>query len=87
MPSIACLGDSSSHGGVIVSAGSKLKVNGKLAARKGDMHVCPLPFHGTTPISAGSGSVTSEGQPIARTGDTAGCGASLIGTGGSTTAG
>jgi uncharacterized Zn-binding protein involved in type VI secretion len=47
-----------------------------LIARKGDMHDCPI--HGVTPIATGSGLWKCEGAEIARHGDVAACGASLI---------
>ncbi|RRQ95102.1 hypothetical protein CUR46_00110, partial [Enterococcus faecium] len=39
---------------------------------------CPIPGHGVTPIVSGSSKFICEGDPVARTGDTTGCGASLI---------
>jgi uncharacterized Zn-binding protein involved in type VI secretion len=72
---VARLGDTSNHGGTIITAASSTFINGKLAARKGDLHSCPIPGHGVTPITSGSDSVIVEGRPIARIGDTVGCGA------------
>ena len=40
----------------------------KPVARKGDLHRCPIPGHGTTEIITGSPSFV-EGQPVARVGD------------------
>jgi uncharacterized Zn-binding protein involved in type VI secretion len=74
--SIARLGDSSSHGGTIISGASRTLINGIPAARKGDLHSCPI--HGITPITTGSDSVFIEGSPAARVGDTCGCGAVII---------
>jgi len=71
----ARLGDISSHGGVIVTAARRTFVNGRPAARMGDLHVCPLPFHGVTPICTGDLDTFIEGRPAARVGDVAGCGA------------
>lgn len=78
MPLIVRLGDTSSHGGTVISSASKWRAEGALIARKGDMHSCPIPGHGVTPIVSGSGKYQCEGQPIARDGDTCGCGAVLI---------
>ena len=50
----ARLGDTSSHGGTIITGALRTMVNGRPAARMGDMHVCPIPFHGVTPIVTGS---------------------------------
>lgn len=77
---IARLGDTSSHGGAIVSAASaNSKCEGKQIARVGDMHACPIPGHGTTAILTGSPQFKCEGQPVARTGSVCGCGAVIIG--------
>lgn len=72
---IARLGDPSNHGGVIISSASRTMVNGILVARMGDMHACPLPGHGITPIVTGSSKTLVEGKCIARMGDSTGCGA------------
>jgi len=79
MPGVARLGDGSSHGGSIITAGSTVRVNGILVARVGDMHSCPISGHGTTAIVAGSASVSADGELLARIGDHAGCGASITG--------
>jgi len=73
--SLARLGDTSSHGGTIISGATRTFINGKPAARKGDLHSCPIDGHGVTPITTGSASVMIEGQPAARVGDVTGCGA------------
>lgn len=78
MPLVIRLGDTSDHGGVVVSSASKYSFEGMLVARKGDMFSCPLPGHGVNPIVEGSGKYSCEGQPIARQGDHTACGASLI---------
>ena len=76
----ARLGDVSSHGGVIVTGARRTLVNGRPAARLGDIHVCPLPFHGITPIVTGDLGTLIEGRPSARIGDLTACGA-VIATG------
>ncbi|WP_110752272.1 PAAR domain-containing protein [Phyllobacterium leguminum] len=78
MPRIVRLGDISSHGGVVISSASKWQCEGSLIARKGDLHSCPIPGHGVTPIISGSGKYRCEGEPIARDGDACGCGAVMI---------
>ncbi len=78
MPLIVRLGDTSSHGGTVISSASKWMCEGKLIARKGDLHSCPIPGHGVTPITAGSAKFKCEGDPVARHGDSTGCGATLI---------
>ncbi|MHB0998529.1 MAG: PAAR domain-containing protein [Armatimonadota bacterium] len=76
----ARLGDSSSHGGTIISGASRTLINGIPAARKGDLHSCPKEGHGVTQIVTGSDCVDIEGSPAARVGDSTGCGA-VINTG------
>ena len=44
----------------------------------GDMHVCPIPGHGVTPIVGGSMNTATDGRPNARFGDIAGCGAVIV---------
>jgi uncharacterized Zn-binding protein involved in type VI secretion len=78
MPSAVRQGDTSNHGGTVLSGASKVTIVGVPAARVGDNHSCPQPSHGITPITSGSSKVTIQGSPAARTGDTTGCGASLI---------
>ncbi|WDG55354.1 PAAR domain-containing protein [Pseudomonas chlororaphis] len=45
------------------------------SARLGDKHVCPLPGHGTTPITSASGDININFMGAARVGDICGCGA------------
>lgn len=72
------LGDSTSHGGVVVSAAPATTVEGKPPARVGDMTVCPIPGHGANPIVSGDGTSLIDGSPVARQGDMTACGATLI---------
>lgn len=71
------VGDSSDHGGVMVSASSSFSVNGASICVDQDMHVCPIPGHGTTQVSATS-SVRNKGKKIIKVGDVAGCGATIV---------
>lgn len=89
MPSAARLGDSCSGHGCfpatpIIQGSSDVIINGKPAARKGDMvllHACPCPMmpHALHPrsISAGSSNVIINGKAAARVGDAIGCGGSV----------
>ncbi|MGE4340119.1 MAG: PAAR domain-containing protein [Pigmentiphaga sp.] len=45
------------------------------AARLGDMHVCPIPGHGTSPITSASPDTQINFLGAARVGDVCGCGA------------
>ena len=86
MPSVARLGDSSSHGGTIITSASKTYDNGILVARVGDLHSCPIPGHGVTAITSGSGHFVCEGQIVAVVGSVCGCGAVISSGSGDTTA-
>lgn len=48
-----------------------------IAACVGDMHVCPIKGHGSTPILPNGSSILVEGKPVARVGDATGCGAMI----------
>lgn len=85
MGNIAKLGDASSHGGVIISASGAFTVDGVTGVVSGDMHQCPIQDHGTTAIQSSS-TATGAGRAVVRSGDTAGCGAAIIGTGSATAA-
>lgn len=74
----ARLGDITSHGGVIITGAMRTTINARPAARMGDLHACPIPGHGITPIVTGSLDTTTEGQPDARIGDMAACGAVIV---------
>lgn len=71
-------GDTSSHGGYMVTAGGKPLVNGLRLCVNGDMHVCPLRGHGTTSVTASSTKFSSNGKKVLRVGDVAGCGAVMV---------
>lgn len=76
MPLIVRLGDTSTHGGSVVSSASKSHAEGPLIARLGDILACPR--HGPQPIVTASGDTITENSGTARHGDMAACGASLI---------
>jgi uncharacterized Zn-binding protein involved in type VI secretion len=78
MPSVVRLGDTSDHGGVVISSAAETYVDGILVARVGDLHSCPIPGHGITPIINGSGNFYSENNITAVVGSVAGCGAVII---------
>ncbi len=74
MTAIVRLGDPSSHGGSMITATGLFKVNGKVVCVHGDLHSCPIPYHGVTAVSS-SNPLKSNGKSVIRVGDTAGCGA------------
>ena len=78
MRAVVRLGDSSSHGGTVITASSKVLVRGAPVARAGDLHSCPVPGHGVTAITTGAARCKVEGSPVARDGDVVGCGAVLV---------
>ena len=85
MAKIVRLGDASSHGGVMISAGSTVLVTGIPMCVDQDMHRCPIKGHGVTPVT-GTASFRSEGKRGVKTGDVAGCGAVITtGSGDSST--
>lgn len=84
MAKVIRIGDISSHGGQVITGSVRVLANGAGVARQGDMHVCPLPGHGTTPIVNGSSRVLVEGRPAAYDGCVTGCGAVLQASPGTT---
>lgn len=76
---VARIGDMSDHGGTIITSCQKTKAEGKLIARVQDLHSCPIPRHGITPIITGSQDYIVENQQCARSTSKTGCGASIIG--------
>lgn len=76
MPKVIRLGDTSDHGGEVITSASKTFYNDKLCARIGDILDCPI--HGPNPIVEGSAKQIVEGSPLAREGDHTACGAALI---------
>lgn len=76
MPLICRLGDTSSHGGAIITSASKTYCEGALIARETDILNCPI--HGPNPIVGHSSKLKVEGLFVARQGDATACGATLV---------
>lgn len=74
---VARLGDTSDHGGTIITSANKTICEGKLVARVTDILSCPI--HGPNPIVTGSPQFLCEGQKVARTSSLTQCGAKIIG--------
>lgn len=72
------LGDTTSHGGTVVSAAENLTIMGKPVARVGDKVSCPLPGHGSTAITEGDPEWVIDGKPVALEGHKTSCGATLV---------
>lgn len=71
-------GDSTSHGGTVVSAAESFTIMGKPVARIGDKVSCPLPGHGSTVISEGDPNWIIDGKQVALEGHKTSCGATLV---------
>lgn len=79
MPNVIRLGDSTSHGGHVVSvAATHFTVDGIAVACVGDLCSCPLPGHDDCTIAEGSPQHVIDGIPVAYEGHKTTCGASLI---------
>jgi uncharacterized Zn-binding protein involved in type VI secretion len=71
------MGDSTSHGGKVISASSDFNALGKPIAVHGDMTVCHQ-CKGTFPIQVASSDRNHHGKAVAYDGDKTACGAELI---------
>ncbi|MFN3996977.1 PAAR domain-containing protein [Algoriphagus sp.] len=79
----ARVGDTTSHGGVVVGPGnSTVLISGMPAATLGDTHICGLAPNvhqpNSSPFIEGSVSVFIGGKPALRVGDRTGCGATVV---------
>jgi len=74
---VACLGDSSSHGGTIITSGQDGTVlaGGAVIAVQGALHDCPHDDHGVTAITPVIFKTRINGKLIITEGARAGCGA------------
>ncbi|MFM0058011.1 PAAR domain-containing protein [Paraburkholderia phytofirmans] len=73
------LGDTTDHGGQVVTASQTLRYAGRRVARKGDLIECPLhPDVQPNMILEGDTRITDCGTPVARQGHQATCGCNLI---------
>lgn len=73
------VGDSTSHGGVVVEGSLTSITQGKQIARLGDKVTCPRRGHGgSCVITSGDPTCMIDGKPAARHGDSTSCGATLI---------
>jgi len=77
---IACLGDMSSHGGTLITTNTDNTVlaGGIPVCANGCLHACPIPYHGTTPVTAVTTKSYINGKLIVTLSATAGCGASIL---------
>jgi uncharacterized Zn-binding protein involved in type VI secretion len=77
---IAVLGDGSSHGGVLITSNQDgtVKLRGTAICVDLCLHSCPIPYHGTTPVTAITMVGHVQGKKIVTSGAVAGCGAIII---------
>lgn len=75
---VICLGDSTDHGGKVISAAQgKTAVNGRPVVTEGDLVYCPQ-CKGTFPITEGSPMMRFKGKGVAHEGMKTACGATLF---------
>ena len=74
---VIVLGDTTDHGGEVISAAPVATAGGKPIARVGDMVACPR-CGGTFPIVEGNAAMTFDGGHVAYHGCAVACGARLI---------
>ncbi|WP_171939769.1 PAAR domain-containing protein [Herbaspirillum rubrisubalbicans] len=72
------LGDSTSHGGKVISASQTHTIGGLGIARVGDYVSCPHKDHGVNPILEGAPTYLIGGRMVALHGHRAACGCTLI---------
>jgi uncharacterized Zn-binding protein involved in type VI secretion len=73
------LGDTTDHGGEVITASDTMRYGGRRVARKGDLVTCPLhPEVNPNVILEGDEEITDLGVPVARQGHKSTCGCSLI---------
>jgi uncharacterized Zn-binding protein involved in type VI secretion len=73
------LGDTTDHGGEVITASQTMRYRGRRVARVGDLVKCPLhPEVQPNMILEGDRKITDRGTPVARQGHHATCGCSLI---------
>ena len=75
---IVRLGDSTSHGGKVISASSTHLIDGIGIARVGDMITCPIAGHSINSIVEGAATYLIGGRRVALHGHRCACGCTLI---------
>jgi len=79
MTQVARLGDTSDHGGTIISTNQDdtVRANGIPIAVDGAIHSCPITGHGDTPITPITVKTYINGKLVVTIGAQAGCGAKI----------
>lgn len=75
---IVRLGDSTSHGGKVISASTTHLISNIGIARVGDKITCPISGHGVNSIVEGAPTYLIDGRMVALHGHRCACGCSLI---------
>ncbi|MBT0729779.1 PAAR domain-containing protein [Rosenbergiella nectarea] len=75
---IARVGDITSHGGTVLNGLATVRCYGLPIALAGVSVTSCSTLHAASPIITGSTAVFATGMPIARVGDTTGCGAQVM---------
>lgn len=79
MRNVIRLGDTTSHGGKVVSSSAPhFRIHGVPVACLGDACTCPIPGHTDCTITSGSPHHLVSGKRLAFDGDKLSCGATLI---------
>jgi len=73
---VIVVGDTTSHGGKVISGSAEDTIDGKPVARKNDLVDCPK--HGINKIKDGDDSSIVNGEPVALEGHSTECGSTLI---------
>ncbi len=76
MRKIICVGDKTSHGGVVLTGSDVVSIDGKSVARMFDKVSCPV--HGASYINEGDEMHCDNGIPVALEQHHCACGAILI---------
>lgn len=78
MRGVIRIGDSTSHGGKVITGSDTSRVMEKSVARVGDKCTCPRAGHHDCVIVEGDVTVTIDGKAVAFDGHKTSCGAQLI---------
>jgi uncharacterized Zn-binding protein involved in type VI secretion len=78
MKRVIRLGDSTSHGGTVVSANARVSIEGKAVALVGDHVTCPINGHGPAVIVEDDQDWSIDGKAVTLVGHKTSCGATLI---------
>lgn len=82
---IITVGDSTDHGGKVISGSPNHDIDGRAIARIGDQVACPMLYpggapHGVNKIITGHATLTADGIPVAVENCVTECGCKLIGS-------